>query len=86
MQDAELDELYDKVDDLLDEGKFSELDTLISELDISKFGTFIMLGWLTLTLVAKDHLPSRAGLVRRCEARLQELGVDRVEELLQRLR
>ena len=86
MKDAELDELYDKIDGLIGEEKFSELDTMIAELDMSKIGTIMAVGWLTLTLVAKDRLLSRAGLVSRCEARLQKLGVDRVDELLKGLR
>jgi len=78
--------LFDKVDDLLSAGDLRRCDEMLQMVDVKRLDTNLMISFLAVTLAAKLELPSRAALVRRIEAKLEELAPERVESLLRTLR
>jgi len=84
--DDALDVLYDAIDDLFDGGHFAHLDAAIREIDVNRLSSALLVGLLSITLAARDHLVEREGLVRAVERRLQEIYPGNVADLLKGLR
>jgi hypothetical protein len=84
--DDSLDVLYEHADDLMLEGRFSELDGVVGQVDVEGMSLDLMIGFLTITNLAKEHLPSRATLVTAIETRIREIAPEREESLLRGLR
>lgn len=88
--DAQLDEIYDKIDDLLKEGKFDIVDNILKSVsnDIKQTSIDILLGYLTITFVAKSKLKNRQILLDKTKEEFnqrEELKDENVTELLKGL-
>jgi hypothetical protein len=68
-----LDMVYDIVDNMLLSARFNEVDEFLSDVDVSRVPTVILVGILTITLPACDSLPTRASFFEavrlECERR-----------------
>lgn len=69
--DSAIDALFDRVDDMLLEGRFQDVNQEMVALNVSELDTDTIITWLSITLAAHDKLPARDALVMRCEKRLQ---------------
>ena len=58
--DSKLDFIFDCIDDMLIAGEFSEVNEIIKKVDINKYDISLLLGFLTITLSAKNKLPYRS--------------------------
>lgn len=85
LEDA-IDLLYDNVDDLLLAGKMQECDAVLRTLDLSRLESHLMVGLLSITLVASDHLPHRKTLVVAIEEHFMATEPENVEALMGGLR
>lgn len=83
---AASDLLFEKIDDLLLEGKMEEADEAIRAIDVDKLDSSLLVGVLSVTLRARDLLRTRPALVRAIEKRLHDIVPGRVEELMSGLR
>lgn len=63
--DAALDLVYDSIDELFRRGQFALCDAYLSEIDVSKYSTDILLAVLTATSPARSRLSTRDNLVAR---------------------
>lgn len=78
--------LYDEIDDALTAGDFAGVDAKIAKVDVAATSVTMLLGWLTITYAAAEHLPARAGLAIATTRRLcREEGEGRARELLRGL-
>ena len=64
--DATLDALYDTIDDLMLDGRFSAVDSILAD-HVTHWSITILLGLLTVTLPAKSPLPSREAVYDRAK-------------------
>jgi hypothetical protein len=62
--DNQLDQIYDTIDDLLLNSKFSEVDCILERLEI-KIDLDLLLGYLTATYPAKSKLRKRENLFNK---------------------
>lgn len=72
--DAALDVLYDRVDDLLKDRKFTSVDDLLRQASIDSLSVDILLGLLTATLPARGKLAARAEFYAAVEASIKKRG------------
>lgn len=77
-----LDTLYDEVDDALLKGQFAIVDEVLDAIDPQEIPTLHLLGFLTITNLARNRLKARSSLVTRVRAHLEVLEADRVKSLL----
>lgn len=84
--DDAIDILFDHIDDLLIEGRFSECEDVLMMIDPKRLDTNLLVAALSITKAAADRLPSRVRFVQRVEHRLTELAPERLEALLGGLR
>jgi hypothetical protein len=70
--DAGLDFAFDTIDDLLLDGRFTECNQLIANVDVTRFDPAILVGFLTITAAARDILDARPALVDAVRRRLAE--------------
>ena len=85
-EDALLDALHDEIGDALAAGDFAGVDAKITKVDVAATSITTLLGWLSITSAAAEHLPARAGLAIATIRRLcREEGEDRARELLRGL-
>ena len=68
---AALDVLFDSVDDLLVQNAFGEVDRLLASVDPSEWSTRLLVGFLSITLRAKDKLANRPAFVRSVRSVLE---------------
>lgn len=54
--------IFDGIDDLLCESSFLTVDEILQKVEVSKLPTTLMRSFLTITVAAKDLLPSRPKL------------------------
>lgn len=85
-RESAVDLLFERVDELLADDRMPECDALLQQIDVTKLDSHLMVSSLSITWLAREHLPSRASLVARIEAQLIESEPTRVEKLLARLR
>jgi len=72
--DAALDLIYDSIDQMLRNGQFSDLDTLLVRLPTNTLSADMLLGVLTATLPARSRLSNRMEFFHNVEASLKERG------------
>lgn len=81
-----IDVLFERMDDLFLEGKFQEADRILSSVDVEKLDENLMVGFLTITFAAKEHLNNRDALYQHIEDKLrQTLTPGELSSLLQGL-
>lgn len=68
----ELDQIYQKIDDLMRQHRLAELDAFLDSIDVGATATDLLLGYLTASLPVKSRLPSRSKLVSAVEGELQK--------------
>lgn len=85
-EDSAIDNLFNHVDDMLLEGKLTECDKYINELDLNNMSVAMIVGVLTIVSSARQKLTGYKELVRRAEVALAVLAPKRVEGLLIGLR
>lgn len=61
---SQLDQIYDTIDELLLEGKFSEIDRILEQVD-TRIDLNLLLGYLTATYSARSKLNKRADLFNK---------------------
>lgn len=74
--DAALDLLYDSVDELMQAGRFPDLDMLIRDIPVATTSVDILLGLLTSTLPARSKLPSRPRFFEAVSSAVRDRGED----------
>jgi hypothetical protein len=74
MTEQEVNGIWDRIDDLLSAGSFTECDALLRETDTYLCSMDTILSLLTATLPAKGKLPSRDMFRRRSERTLRSRG------------
>jgi hypothetical protein len=80
------DAIFDTIDRLLCDGKFSECDDLIASLDVNRIDTSAMRSFLVITSAAKSKLPSRRLLYSRIYDRMIEVkGEEKTKRTLKNL-
>lgn len=84
--DEAIDVLFDYVDGLLCDGNFDECNDLLNVVDFERLDSNLVVGFLSITISAKDKLRSRSNFVERAEGRLKILAPDRVDNLMSGLR
>jgi hypothetical protein len=78
--------VFDEIDACLLRGDVAAVDQILREVDPARLDTTIALGFLGITLSAKERLHARAALVARVDARLQRTEPERTARLLEGLR
>lgn len=73
-RDEALDELYDRIDDKLRAGRFSEVDQFLWMLPVDKLSLHLLIGVLTATLPGKSKLSSRTLFRQQAENVLRKRG------------
>lgn len=84
--DDAIDVLFSTVNRMFVKGEFAKCDEALRAIDVARLDTNLLVGVLTSTLCAAEHLPSRNDVIHRVENRLRQLAPDRVERLLANLR
>jgi hypothetical protein len=75
--------IVDHMDDLLNQGRFSECDKVLGEADVRRLSAPLLVAFLGITRAAKKKLSMRPGFCARARAKLRtEVGPDRAERLL----
>lgn len=70
--DAALDHTFRTLDAWFRAGEFKRCDEVLRAVDVGAFHEDVLVGFLTITLAAKKHLPSRPALIERCLAALNQ--------------
>ena len=83
---AALDLIFELVDELLERGAYTSVDSLMDEVDLKRLDADLVVAFLTSTLAAKDRLRRREQLLERAHARLRALVPDRAHSLIKKLR
>jgi hypothetical protein len=63
MRDAEIDEIFDIIDELLLQGNYEAVNLMLKHLDLT-IDLDLLLGYLTITLAAKTKLQDRQRVVK----------------------
>ena len=74
-----LDLIFDRVDGMLLMGLFQDVDDELAAIDVSSKSPEELIAFLTVTLAAKDRLPSRGDFFRRTAEELSKEYGDSVE-------
>lgn len=80
--DDALDVLYRTVDEMMRRGHFADVDDMLARVDVTALSPTMMIGWLSITLVAGCLLANRSAFVARVRKRLTEIDPVGVERLL----
>lgn len=72
--DAALDIIYRAIDDLMTKGELENLNSILENIDISRYSSDIWLAILTATLPVKSKLPSRKAFFQTVERELIAIG------------
>jgi hypothetical protein len=67
----ELDEIYERIDSLMKEGKFNEIDRELQRMDINSTDINIILAYLTTTLPVRSKLSNRKKFYSEFEKQLK---------------
>lgn len=78
--------VFDEIDDLPTAGDLHGCNELLYTVDVERLNSNLLISFLAATFTVKDLLSGRACLLRRVEARLQQLAPDRVEALMRAMR
>ena len=71
--DGALDLIFDQFDEILWDGRMSEIDALLDAVDVEKLGASVMLGFYSASYVARDFLSSRETFRTKIEQRLPKI-------------
>lgn len=74
--DHALDVIYSEIDHRLRQGMFVDIDELLAITPVDDLSVIIMLGLLTVTLMASDRLPHRGAWFRQAHAEVIRRGED----------
>lgn len=81
--DRGLDMILSEFDDAFHAGRFAEADGWVAEINMESLSAALIVGVLTVTWHAREHLPSRPKMVEAARERLTILvGPDRTERLM----
>lgn len=80
--DDAIDLIYTRMDEMLRDGAFSEVDAILDVASPSALSTDILLAAVSVTSVAAAKLSRRSGFVARVRQHLVAIEPTRVEELL----
>lgn len=69
--DAQVDRIFDEVDDLFLEGLFEDVDYILENLDVPKTPTVLLVAYLSITLAAKDELKKRVEFFQKVKTELE---------------
>ena len=72
--DLALDLIYDQTDKYFREGKFESVNQLLADVNAANYSVDILLGILTATLPAKEHLANRSAFFSAVEKAFTERG------------
>jgi hypothetical protein len=72
----ELDRIYDLMDDLLWAGKFDEINSILSNMELEKQDTNVILAYLVNAKAAKSKLSSFNDFARRTIETLKDRGIE----------
>jgi len=84
-QDKALDIVYDIVDNMLLSARFDDADQALREIDVPNTPIVILVGLLTITLLANDRLPSRSAFFEAVRAECIARGRTGTDQLLKGL-
>lgn len=80
--DLDIDELYRRIDNKLLSGDFLGIDNEIALIDVEHTSTIMLIGWLSITLAAKEKLTKRNLFVNSVRQKLEKTDPKRVDALL----
>ena len=71
-------DIYRYVSDLLERGRFEEVDTMLVVVaaEVSIYPLSVLIGCLTITYMARAHLPGRVRLLDAVDGEITRLGRD----------
>jgi hypothetical protein len=75
-REESLDVIFDSIDEMLLESKFAECDAALSETPVDELSNAQLLTFLTATVAAREHLPSRNRFVGRVKSVLKQREAD----------
>jgi len=85
-QDEEaIDLLFEKIDDMLLDDQMAEVDRLLALFELEKLSINLLVGLLSITLSAREFLPSRPELVDRVRALVWRRDPLRAERIMKGL-
>lgn len=67
---AVFDDMYDTFDEMIDAREFQKCDDILRAVEVEMYPLNVLLGFLTITLRARDNLPERHELYKRIYAHL----------------
>jgi hypothetical protein len=84
--DGATDDVYDRVDGLLERGEFAACDRILERIDLGRLDSNLMIAFLVITLPARQHLRERGPFYREVERILsRDRGREAVEPILRGL-
>lgn len=84
--DVATDIVFDKIDRMLCDGKFNEVDAVLKAVNVLGLSTAVMRSFLTITKPASEKLPTRSLLYNKIYARMVELrGKEKADRILKNL-
>ena len=84
--DRATDEVFDRMDGLLEEGNFAACDCILQQADLDRLDSNLMVAFLVITLPAREHLRERGAFYRGVERILtRDRGTEAVEKILRGL-
>lgn len=82
-----LEEFFATMDDMFHAGRFAEVDVMLQNFDCASMPPVMIVGMLTASSWARQHLPSRAAFVERAElALIDKVGAVRAAGLVNEMR
>jgi hypothetical protein len=70
--DAEIDEVFNRTDDMMWEGKFAAIDAELAQMDVAKVRTQMLVTWLCSCYRASDKLAEYKPFLERCTTELKQ--------------
>lgn len=70
--DQKLDSIYDTLDEHFRNGRFAEVDEILTKIDVEKENTDVLLGYLTASLPASHKLKTRRGFYKKVEIKFNK--------------
>lgn len=74
LTDAAIDEIFDRVNEMLCDGKYQEVDDLLASATCDGYSVDLLLALLTITHAAKQYLPHRHLFFARVEQSILDRG------------
>ena len=74
--------MFRKIDRMFCDGEFEQANQDIQDIDLDRLSPTLLVGLLSITYAAKEHLPYRKQMALNIADRLKELVPDRWENLM----